>query len=266
MPATEPRSPVDLTDADEDAILSTARHAISQCNWVIGHCACEWTERYAAGRTDGDFGEQVGLSADQVYQRRRVWETFADVRHEYGGLRWSHFYAAVTWDDAPDALGWAEEMAATVAEMRAWRRAQRGDDLSQPPEPEELPPFEPTSVLSPTTTHISSFGDEETSGDTASDPDRERSESDFLAVARQTGESDYSPYRPDARPEGTPDTADERTIRPLPEFKKMARAFERMNETLGPELLETFHSIPGDVQDRLLEAFDDLSAKVDSLR
>ena len=257
-----------LATADEAALVDAARHAVSQWNWVIGECAARWTERYAAGRTDGDFGELVGLSADQIYQRRRVWETFADVRGEYRKLRWSHFYAAVTWDDAPDALGWAEDLGATVAEMRAWRRGQRGEDLTQPAEPDELPPFEPTSVLSPTTTHIANFDSEpgEGGGSQSSGGGGNESESS-LAVARQTGEGEYTPYRSDARSDGDPDaTEDERTLRPLAEFKKIAKALERMNEQLSDPLLATFYDIPGDVQDRVLEAFDDVQTKLNGLR
>ena len=253
----------------EDAIVETARHAVSQCNWVIGQCAAEWTQRYAAGRTDGDFGELVGLSADQVYQRRRVWETFADVRTEYAQLRWSHFYAAVTWDDAPDALSWSEEMGATVAEMRAWRRGQRGEDLTQPAEPDELPPFEPTSVLQPTTTHIASFDDAD--GEAASgggSASGERSEESSMALARQTGESEYAPYGADARGDGSEAAAkdDDTPLRPLAEFKKVAKALERLNEQLSAPLLATFYEIPGDVQDRVNEAFDDVQTKLAGLR
>ncbi|NNJ24483.1 hypothetical protein [Alienimonas chondri] len=126
----------------ESQLVETAQIAVSRCNWVVGRCAAEWTERYARGRTDADFAALVGLSADQVYQRRRVWETFADVREQYEtvaapgspkrGPRWSHFYVALTWDDAPECLEWASENEATVAEMKAYRRALHGEDLSAP--------------------------------------------------------------------------------------------------------------------------------------
>ena len=123
----------------ETQLIQTAQVAVSRCNWVVGRCAAEWTQRYARGRTDTDFAALVGLSADQVFQRRRVWETFADVRERYDagggdrrGLRWSHFYVALTWDDAPECLDWALENDATVAEMKAFRRALHGDDLSEP--------------------------------------------------------------------------------------------------------------------------------------
>ena len=74
------------TAETEQELISTARHAISSCNWTVGECASRWTERYAKGRTDADFGLLVGLSGDQIYQRRRVWESFADVTDDYSEL------------------------------------------------------------------------------------------------------------------------------------------------------------------------------------
>ena len=116
----------------EEDLITRAQQALSSCNWVIGECAAEWTQKYAKGRTDADFGVLIGLSGDQVYQRRRVWQTFADVYDNYTGLKWSHFYVALNWDDAAECLQWAQDMEATVAEMKAWRRAQHGEDLSEP--------------------------------------------------------------------------------------------------------------------------------------
>jgi hypothetical protein len=139
-PVSDPAA--DAATETETQLVETAQLAVSRCNWVVGRCAAEWTERYARGRTDADFAALVGLSADQVYQRRRVWETFADVRDRYEtnptpgvprrGPRWSHFYVALTWDDAPECLEWASENDATVAEMKAYRRALHGEDLSAP--------------------------------------------------------------------------------------------------------------------------------------
>src|SRR5262249_22959964 len=120
---TQPR----VGDESEEQLINTALEAVSQCRWVVGECAAKWTQRYARGRTDADFGALIGVSGDQVFQRRRVWETFAALRGDFPLLKWSHFYAALTWDDALESLRWAAEMEATVAEMRAWRRAQRGE-------------------------------------------------------------------------------------------------------------------------------------------
>src|ERR1700733_3775328 len=117
----------------EEELVSRAQVAVSQSNWVVGECASKWTQKYARGRTDADFAVLLGLTADQVFQRRRVWETFAEVYASYPSLKWSHFYAALTWEDAPECLQWADENQATVAEMKAWRRAMRGENLSVEP-------------------------------------------------------------------------------------------------------------------------------------
>src|SRR6516164_10224599 len=109
-----------VVEDSEEQLVSRAQEAVSQCRWVVGECAAKWTERYARGRTDADFAVLIGITADQVYQRRRVWEQFAGVRDQFPSLKWSHFYAALSWDDARDCLSWAEETRSTVAEMRAW--------------------------------------------------------------------------------------------------------------------------------------------------
>ena len=116
---------------DEREAIKTAQACVSHANWTVGHCACEWVMRFARGRTDADLGALVGMSGDQVYQRRRVYETFADVKDSYPMLLWSHFFVALNWDDAALCLEWANENGATIAEMKAWRRLQRGEDVTE---------------------------------------------------------------------------------------------------------------------------------------
>ena len=41
----------------------------------------------------------------------------------------AHLEAAEHWDDRLECLRWAVEAKATVAEMKAWRRAKNGFDL-----------------------------------------------------------------------------------------------------------------------------------------
>lgn len=121
-----------MPERTEAELIQAAQAALSSCNWTVGECAAEWCKKYSKGRTDADFGNLVGLSGDQVFQRRRVWETFADVYESYGNLKWSHFFVALTWEDSAECLAWADEQAATVAEMKAWRRMQHGEDLLAP--------------------------------------------------------------------------------------------------------------------------------------
>lgn len=123
----EPIGPSNFNElTPEGGLFAESIKAISHTNWAVGECAAVWTKRYSRGRTDADFADLVGLSTDQVYQRRRVWQAFGDVYRNYPDLRWSHFAAAVDWDNWHECLQWAQDIRATVAEMRAWRRAQRG--------------------------------------------------------------------------------------------------------------------------------------------
>lgn len=114
----------------EQELIATAQLALSSCNWTVGECASKWCQRYSRGRTDADFGAIVGLSGEQIYQRRRVWESYADVVDNYSKLKWSHFYVALAWDESAECLAWAEDNQATVAEMKAWHRMQNGEDLT----------------------------------------------------------------------------------------------------------------------------------------
>jgi hypothetical protein len=125
----------------EEQIVHRARTATSDASWIVGECAFRWCERFARGRTDADFAGLIGMAAESVAQRRRVFETFSDVRNSYPGLRFSHFRAALGWSqDAEVCLAWAVENVATVSEMNAWWRMQHGEDLTAEPDgiPDEL--------------------------------------------------------------------------------------------------------------------------------
>lgn len=114
-------------------IIEDCRRSLETCNWKLGELASEWVQ--VTGKTDGELGDKIGFSRKQVQQRRSVWERWGHVKFDGGqrawqlGLEWSHFRTAVGWDDADECLQWAIHAGANVAEMIAWRRAQRGEDL-----------------------------------------------------------------------------------------------------------------------------------------
>lgn len=114
----------------EQALVRMSVDAISAANWQVGRCAALWVERCGRCRDNREFAVIIGMTTEEVWRRRRVYETFWMVRDDYPNLKWLHFLAALEWDDACRCLSWANEWDATVAEMRAWRRAQRGDDLT----------------------------------------------------------------------------------------------------------------------------------------
>lgn len=246
----------------EDQLIQRAQAALSRCNWEIGDCAAQWTKRFARGRTDADFGALIGLSGDQVYQRRRVWETFHDVYERYSELKWSHFYAALNWDDAAECLQWAQDMSATVAEMKAWRRAQHGEDLSAPSEesPAALSGVEMLTVGAGVVRDPDSF-DGQNGERRRSDGEREY-ESPVVAAAPRSSEApdDYAPFGATAR---SPAAGESRAA-PEPEVlvKRIAAALERCNAMLTPEVLSACGAAPDELQARLKSAVKDISAKL----
>ena len=229
----------------EDELIERARVVMSSCNWQLGAIAASWTQRFAKGRTDAAFGELIGLSADQVYQRRRVWETFADVYLDYPALKWSHFCVALTWDDAAACLGWAEEMQATVSEMRAWRRATHGEDLSQEAD-----------------------GGRESGDDTdALAMDEAESRGPAVSISDIDGASEQAPYAPfskTASPDAARRTDPESREAEAPDYERLAGRLAKQlaacEALLSPELIEQFSALPCRLQDEITQAIDHLSA------
>lgn len=250
----------------EDQLVARAQQALSSCNWEIGECAAQWTKKYARGRTDADFGTMIGLSGDQVYQRRRVWETFADVHENYPQLKWSHFYVAINWDDAAECLHWANEIEATVSEMKAWRRAQHGEDLSAPAE--EQPPFDLAgdylSVGTGMVRDPDDFGTERDysgSGTAMLLGEGDERPETAMAAARESN-SDYAPFGKGARGAAP----GEHSEREAPSTEQIVRracaALEKVVVALTPAVLEEFHDLPLDLQQRLINAADNLQSRI----
>ncbi|MCG6154571.1 hypothetical protein [Rubinisphaera margarita] len=249
---------------NEQTLVDRARGALSNCNWVVGECAGQWTEKYARGRTDADFGNLIGLSADQVYQRRRVWETFHDVQAEYPALKWSHFYVALNWDDAPECLSWAQENEATVAEMRAWRRSVHGEDLTAEPDPNSLQllDYNPTDVR-----HPSEFAGVAGGGE---------SDAPFEATGSYSGEREqtpYSPYRKDARGDFQGAEGEEHATAarpaapaeqdsPLRTVKRALSSLRRAEQQLSELTEEDYQELSPETINQLWDLYDDLGRAI----
>lgn len=258
----------------EEVLIQQARDAVSQCNWVVGECAAKWTARYARGRTDADFGQLVGLSGDQIFQRRRVWERFGSVYADYPGLKWSFFYVALNWDDAPDCLAWAREGDATVAEMRAWRRAQRGEDLftesaegySEWAAPLGVDTSEValSRVVDPSEYVQSGQGDRAGLGGARSGA------ATMDAVARDAADSSYAPFRADAgggapKVEGSEPGVRRAELTPEQFWKRASSMLDKLSRALTPGLLKALPEQSDAVQEKLREALRELSERLDEV-
>lgn len=259
----------------EDQLISTARDAVSQCNWVVGECACKWTQKFARGRTDADFGQLVGLTGDQIYQRRRVWEAFGKSYQNFPGLKWSFFYVALNWDDAEDCLQWAQDSDATVAEMRAWRKAQKGEDLfaessegysewAFPLGGIDTARVPLTAVVDPSQFVPSGQGPR--AGMVAAG---ERAPAATMAVAARESGENYAPFRADAatapvavRDDAGPVERPELTPEQL--WKKTATLLERLNKVLSDDVLDALEDQPEKLRRRISEALEAINGKLES--
>lgn len=251
-----------VREETEASLIARAQLAVSNCNWEVGECAAIWTKRFSRGRTDADFATLVALSADQVYQRRRVWETFADVYQNYPGLKWSHFYAAINWDDAAECLQWAQDVQAGVAEMKAWRRAQRGEDLDVRSPDEEFDglPSEPALAREAAPSdHQSSFS-VSANGNSEDEP------APNLTVNRlPKEEASYSPFNPDAVTPPSHDSGDRPVLSGEQIAKKLTTTIERCHALITKEFVKSFEKLPEKVRVRFLKAAEQLAEKVAEL-
>jgi hypothetical protein len=263
------------TSETEEQLVERAQAAVSRCNWEVGRCAVQWTRKYARGRTDADFAAMVGLSADQVYQRRRVVESFGEICEDFPSLKWSHFYAAVNWDDARDCLQWSDENQATVAEMKAWRRAIRGEDLSAEALPEEFggdPAILHSSADRAEVRDLSHIpGISENPWDvrgTARSGDSVGRVPTLAGAPRGGGDDgSYAPFRSGA---GSPAPGESRdrdaavAVQDRPSalrvIKRATAALLRINQALTEDVLDDFPKLPKKIRDQFTAAVAELSS------
>lgn len=117
-----------VVDEASTPYLGQWRGLISTTNWEKGRIICEWRDSLrqsgasALQGSDEAWSRRAGqVSAQHVGRLRRVFERFGAVRREYPGLYWSHFQAALEFNDAEMWLEGAVQNAWSVSEMRSKR-------------------------------------------------------------------------------------------------------------------------------------------------
>ena len=101
---------------------------ISTTNWDKGQIIQDWRQSLeksdapASQYSDEAWSQLVGgVTPQHVGRLRRTHERFGHVCKEYEGLFWSHFYAAIDWDDAEMWLEGAVQSKWSVSKMRQQR-------------------------------------------------------------------------------------------------------------------------------------------------
>jgi hypothetical protein len=122
---------------------------ISTTNWEKGQIITQWRAKLvadgapAAAQSDEAWARHVGgVSSQHVGRLRRVYQRYGEVYQNYEGLFWSHFQAALDWDDAEMWLEGAAQSGWSVSRMRRMRWETLGAVAEQEPLDEEIVPSE----------------------------------------------------------------------------------------------------------------------------
>ncbi len=101
---------------------------ISTTNWEKGRIIVEWRESLvaqdvpASEYSDEAWAQLVGgVTGQHVGRLRRVFQRFGQQQDSFAGLYWSHFQAAIDWNDAEMWLEGAKQSGWSVSHMREKR-------------------------------------------------------------------------------------------------------------------------------------------------
>ncbi len=138
-------SPITTTELDTIAgssqpFVGQWHQLVSTTNWEKGEIICRWRDQlHEAGvsprlYSDPAWSRLVGeVSAQHVGRLRRTYQRFGQVFRQYERLYWSHFYAALDWEDAEMWLEGAVQNQWSVAKMRFQRWETLGAVASDKP-------------------------------------------------------------------------------------------------------------------------------------
>jgi len=101
---------------------------ISTTNWDKGEIIYQWRESLKQEKASAnDFSDEAwsqlvgGVTPQHVGRLRRTFDRFGETFKEYDGIYWSHFYAALDWDDAEMWLEGSVQNKWSVSGMRQQR-------------------------------------------------------------------------------------------------------------------------------------------------
>lgn len=118
---------------------------VSRTNWEKGRIILNWRQALqqsgvpASEYSDESWSRLVGgVSGQHAGRLRRVYQRFGETFEQYEGLYWSHFHAAIDWDDAEMWLEGAVHSKWSVSQMRGTRwQTLTGTEPPSEPTPAE---------------------------------------------------------------------------------------------------------------------------------
>ena len=115
-------------DAASQPFVGQWNQLVSTTNWEKGRIILDWrdvlieAQAPAVEYSDEAWSRRVGnVTGQHVGRLRRVYERFGTVTEQYDSLFWSHFQAALDWEDAEMWLEGAVQNSWSVSQMRRTR-------------------------------------------------------------------------------------------------------------------------------------------------
>ncbi|MBC8351383.1 MAG: hypothetical protein H8E66_05320 [Planctomycetes bacterium] len=115
-------------DAASRPFVGQWNQLVSTTNWAKGRIIFDWREALIEAQapaieySDEAWGRRVGnVTGQHVGRLRRVYQRFGSVTEQYDHLFWSHFQAALDWEDAEMWLEGATQNSWSVSQMRRTR-------------------------------------------------------------------------------------------------------------------------------------------------
>ena len=134
-----------ILETTSQQYLGQWKRLVSTTNWGKGRIIHEWRAALSAADfaqneySDETWSQQVGgVTPQHVGRLRRVFERFGNVYDSYQGLFWSHFQAALDWDDAEMWLEGAVQNDWSISEMRRTRWETLGGAAELKPSEEDV--------------------------------------------------------------------------------------------------------------------------------
>jgi len=132
-----PQSDVAVLEGTAEQFVGQWNRLLSTTNWEKGRIICQWREALmTSGAAVTEYSDEAwtqlvgGVTSQHVGRLRRVYQRFGEVCDQYPGLYWSHFQAALEWDDAEMWLEGAIRNEWSISQMRG----KRWETLGTPPE------------------------------------------------------------------------------------------------------------------------------------
>lgn len=132
-------------DVASQPFIGRWQHLVSTTNWEKGRIIADWRAALiAASSPAAEYADEAwarrvgGVSGQHVGRLRRVYQRFGSAQADYAGLYWSHFQAALDWDDAELWLEGAVQSAWPVSEMRRKRWESMGSLAADQPRDEDI--------------------------------------------------------------------------------------------------------------------------------